>query len=331
MKIIKKIVLTLLFPVLMFTAMLIITASNPKCYVNGNFIFLEFDLIRYVVLDACQTVCVALAIHLQLKNGRVDFSTGASMILAAIFAGNIGAKVGNPIVGFLVAVVTAVVLSALTSVVYMYGRLPIIIATIGMTLFYESLTYLVFGGTGISVFYQDTRLSIFGRLPGILVPTVIAMLVFLVYDNMTTAGRKGKILSNNQSAGVNIGINERKNTLMSYLFSGVIIGCASIIYLSQNRVNPQSGLSTSGVMFSYIVPVFMGRFIGLASIDVIGIAVAAISMSIMDYGLNCMNLGAGGWQQIIMGVFVMCFYALSAQLGNIQKLLTKLKSKKAAV
>ena len=75
----------------------------------------------------------------------------------------------------------------------------------------------------------------------------------------------------------------------------------------------------------------MGMFIGLASNNVIGIAIAAIGMQILNYGLNCMNLGAGGWQQIIMGVFVMCFYALSAQLGNIQKLLTKLKSKKAAV
>ena len=329
MKILKKVFLSLLFPVLMFTAMLIITASNPKCYVNGDFIFLKFDLLRYVVLDACQTICVALAIHLQLKNGRFDFSTGAAMILSAIFAGNIGNMTGSPYIGFLVALVSAVVISCFTAVVYMNGRLPIIISTIGVTLLYESLTYLVFGGAGISVFYQDTRLSVFGRMPGIFVPAILAMLVFTFYDKMTVAGRRGKVLANNQSAGVNIGINEYHNTITSYVFSGLIIGCASIIYLSQNRVNPQSGLSTSSVMFSYIVSVFMGRFIGLASNDVIGIGIAAVSMSILDYGLNCMNLGAGGWQQIIMGVFVMAFYTMSSQIGNIQKLFRKLSKKEA--
>lgn len=327
MKIVKKVILTLLFPVLMFTAMLIITASNPKCYVNGSLIFLKFDLIRFVILNACQTICVALAIHLQMKNGRFDFSTGAAMILAAIFAGNIGSRAGSPYVGFLVALAAGVIISCVTAVVYINGRLPIIISTIGVTLLYESLTYLVFGGTGISVFYQDTSLSVFGRMPGIFVPAVLAMAVFLVYDNKTVEGRRGKVLSNNQSSAVNIGIDERFNTLISYIFSGLIVGCAAIIYLSQNRVNTQSGLSTSGIMFSYIVSVFMGRFIGLASNDVIGISVAAVSMSIMNYGLNCLNVGSGGWQQIIMGVFVMCFYAMSAQIDTIAALFKRLSGK----
>ncbi len=62
MKLTKKIFLTLLFPVLMFLAMWAITASNPACYVNGKFIFLGFDLVRFVITSACQSICVALAI-----------------------------------------------------------------------------------------------------------------------------------------------------------------------------------------------------------------------------------------------------------------------------
>jgi hypothetical protein len=113
------------------------------------------------------------------------------------------------------------------------------------------------------------------------------------------------------------------------MFTGAIVGLAALIYVSQNQVNPQSQLSTSGIMFSYIVPVYMGMFIGLASNDVIGICIAAIGMSFFNYGLNCMNLGGGGWQQIIMGVFVMCFYTFSAQLNNLKKLFAKLFRKDA--
>ena len=320
MKLTKRIFLTLLFPVLMFLAMWAITASNPACYVNGKFIFLGFDLVRFVITSACQSICVALAIWMQLKNGRFDFSNGAAMILTAIIAGNVGLKTGSPWITMLVAILCGIVLCAFTAAVYMLGRLPIVIATIGVTLLYESLTYLIFGGGGISTFYQNPTLSIFGHLPGVLLPTALAMGIFLFYTNYTVTGRKGKILANNQAAGVNIGIWEEANVSQTAMFTGAIVGLAATIYVSQNQVLPQASLSTAGIMFSYIVPVYMGMFIGLASNDVIGISIAAIGMAIFNYGLNCMNLGGGGWQQIIMGVFVMCFYTFSAQLNNIRAL-----------
>ena len=330
MKIIKSIFLTLLFPVLMFLVMLAITASNPACYVNGKFIFLGSDLVRFVIMNACQSICVALAIWMQLKNGRFDFSNGAAMILTAIIAGSVGLKTGSPWITMLVAVLCGIILCAITAAIYMLGRLPIVIATIGVTLLYESLTYLIFGGGGVPTFYQSDKLSIFGHLPGILLPTALAMGIFLFYTNFTVTGRKGKILANNQSAGVNIGIWEEANVSQTGMFCGAIVGLAALIYVSQNQVKPQSSLSTAGIMFSYIVPVYMGMFIGLASNDVIGISIAAIGMAIFNYGLNCMNLGGGGWQQIIMGVFVMCFYTFSAQLNNIKAVFRRLLKKEAA-
>ena len=325
MKYVKKILLTLLFPVLMFAVMLAITANNPKCYVNGNFIFLGADLIRYMITNSCMTICVALAIWLQMKSGRFDFSGGASMVLAAIVAGNVGLMTNSPVVALITAVVCGVVLCVVTGLVYILGRMPIIITTIGMTLLYESLTYLVFGGSGVSEFYMNAHTAIFGRVPMIFIPTILAVAIFWIYDNLTVAGRKGKILSNNQNAGVNIGINENTNVLVSYVFSGMIIGLAAIIYVSQNVVVPQSGLSTSGILFSYIVPVFMGLCLGLASTAVSGSCVSAIGLSIMNYGLNCLNLGAGGWQQIIMGVFVLCFYTFEAKLPDVLRIFAKFK------
>ena len=87
MKAVKKVLLSLVFPVLMFVVMLVITMNSDKCIVNGRNIFLGKDLVKQVVINSCMTVCVALAIWLQLKNGRFDFSGGASMVLAAIGAG----------------------------------------------------------------------------------------------------------------------------------------------------------------------------------------------------------------------------------------------------
>lgn len=325
MNILKKIFLTLLFPVLMFLVMLLITNSSPVCHVNGVNIFLGADLVRFIILNTCMMVCIALAIWLQMKNGRFDFSTGSIMVITSIIAGNVGYANRSVLVALVLSVVCAVGFSVIGALLYVYGRLPIIISSIAITLVYESLTYLVFGGQGIASFYPEPQLNIFGRVPLILIPTVVAVLVFAVYDKFSVAGKKGKVLSNNQAAGVNIGLDEKKNTIICYVFSGIIIGMGSLIYVSQNSVGAQSGLTTTGVMFSYIAPVFMGMFVGLASNDVIGIIVSSIAISIMSYGLNCLNLGAGGWQNIIFGAFVMCFYSLSSQLDKIQRLLEKVK------
>lgn len=330
MKFVKKVVLTLAFPGLIFLAMWAICAGNPKCYVNGEFIFLSSDLVRKVYITTSQSVCVALAIWLQLKNGRFDFSGGASMILTAIIAGTIGMNANSPMLTLVLCAIVGVALSMVVAAVYAFGRLPIVIATIGVTLLFESLTYVVFGGAGNPRFYQMPTMTIFGRMPLSIVPMIISLITFVVYDQFTAAGRKGKVLKNNQSAGVNIGIDEVKNCFVSYVFRGIIIGMAALVYISQNQVSPQAGLSTAGVMFSNIVPVYMGMFIGLASTDYIGILMSAIGMAILNYGLSCMNLGAGGMQQIIMGVFVFGFYTFSAQLGNINKLFAKLTKKEVA-
>ena len=328
MNLIKRIVLTLAFPVLMFVTMVIITSLNPQCHVNGHNIFLEMGLVTNLCRNTCLSMCVALAIWLQFKNGRFDFSGGASMILAAIAGGTIGQQLGSPWIALVVSAIAGVILCVLTGVVYVYSRIPIIICTIGMTFFYESLTYLTFGGNGVRGFFSTPSLSYFGRMPGIFIPAAVAIAVFILYNYFTVSGRRSKILANNQASGVNVGINEKKDVIISYIFTGLIIGMAAVIYVSRNDIEAQSGLSTSGILFSYIVPVFMGMFIGSVSCDVIGIFAAAIGMEIMNYGLACMNLGAGGWQQIIFGVFVLGFYTFSSQSG---KIIAFFKKEKAAV
>ena len=122
MKAVKKVLLSLAFPVLMFVVMLVITMNSDKCFVNGHNIFLGKDMVKQVVINSCMTVCVALAIWLQLKNGRFDFSGGASMVLAAIGAGYAGQQTGSMWTAFAVAVALGVVLSMGTAIVYYCGK-----------------------------------------------------------------------------------------------------------------------------------------------------------------------------------------------------------------
>lgn len=311
--ILKRIFLTMLFPLVIYVVMFILTRSRGITYYG-----LTVDMWRTVLVNSSMTGVAALAIWLQVKNGRFDFSGGATMVLTAILAGNIVIQNHQgPVVYLILCILFAMILCTITGIIYIVGRLPIMICTIGVALLYESITYLVFDAQGL-IMMSNTKLTIFGRMPYILIVLVIALFVFVGYSYFTVSGKRAKLLANNQQAAVNIGINEKKNVIQTFVVCGVLLGCAAAIYGSNNTVAPQSGLSTANTLFSNIIPAFMGMFVGAASVDAIGVVVAAFGMEILNYGLSCLGYGAGGWQQIIVGSFMLLFYTITAQWPRIQ-------------
>lgn len=314
--VLQKALLTCAFPVGMFLVMWLITA------LNGVDNFVSPIIFRQILTNGSLTTIIALAIYLQFKNGRFDFSGGATMILTAIIAGNITYTAGGNMFMFLaLCVVIGVVLSLITSIIYSFSHIPVIICTIAVTLVYEAITYLVFEAKGLNIISYE--ISIFGKFPFILIPLAIAMLIFLFYSNLTVEGKRGKLLSMGQLSAVNIGIAENKNVIFCYLVTGIILGLGALVYGSQNIISPQSNLSTSSILFSYIVPVFIGMFLGRASVDAVGIMVASVGMEIMNSGLDCLGVGGGGVQQIIFGLFMLGFYAFSGQFYKIKGLLMR--------
>ncbi len=310
---IKRFFLTILFPLIIYVVMFILTRSKGITYYG-----LTADMWRTVLVNTSMTGVAALAIWLQVRNGRFDFSGGATMVLTAILAGNTVLKYNlGPVVYLILCILIGVILCTITSLVYIYGRLPIMICTIGVALLYESITYLVFDAQGLNMM-SNTKLTIFGRMPYILIVLGIAMAIFVGYSYFTVSGKRAKLLANNQQAAVNIGVQENKNVIQTFIVCGVLLGCAAAIYGSNNTVAPQSGLSTAETLFANIIPAFMGVFVGAASVDAIGVVVAAFGMEILNYGLSCLGYGAGGWQQIIVGSFMLLFYSFTAQWPRIQ-------------
>ena len=309
---------TILFPLIIYVVMYIIT------HVKGIAIFgMNVNMWRAVLVNTARSSVAALALWTQIKNGRFDFSGGATMVLSAILAGNLvlthqwgaGTYLG-------LCILFSMLLSAGTALIYIYGRVPIMICTIGVALLYESFTYLVFNAQGLNIL-SNTRLTIFGRMPGILIVLAIALAVFLIYSYLMVPGKRSKILANNQQVGVNIGINEKRNILQTFLMCGILLGCAAAIHGSTNMVAPQSGLDTANTLFANIIPAYMGMFVGAASVDALGVVFASLGMAILNYGLSCIGLGAGGSQQIILGFFMLGFYALMAQKDRLKEIMRK--------
>lgn len=306
-KILKNTLITVALPAGMFVLMLCITRACGVTYYGS------VNMWRTILNNLVYTIPMSCGIAMQLSNGRMDFSGGSTMVLSAIMGTYIACEYFhyNPYVMLVLCVVFSVLISCVTASVYIATKLPIIICTIGMALIYEALTLLVCGGQGVDIISRSD-MNIFGRIPEGLFILVAAMALYYVVINLTTAGRRGRLLRYGQSMAVNIGINEKKNVWIIFIFSGILFGLGATVYASQNKVGTQSELSTASILFKNIASVYIGRFIGKYSTEVIGIFMGALAVQLMNYGLNAIGYGSGGWDNIVFGIFMMSFWVFIA-------------------
>lgn len=325
MKIAKKIAGTLMLPVGMYISMMAL------CYSNGKMYYGTWLMWKTLMVDIAISVTCALGIGLQFKNGRFDFSGGAIMLVAGIIAGNVAKAQGNNLLLMLgLCMALCIGLSILVSLLYVYGRLPIVITTIGMALLYESISCLVFEGRGIKL-VSNMALRVMCTFPTVLIPMIAAIAVYAFYTYCTVTGKQSILLANNQQAAVNIGINEKRNVILSYLFSGIIFGFATIIWVAKDLHNASySSLTTVGELFSNILPVFIGLMLSGFCGDTIGTLMGSVTLCLMSYGMSAVfssELGSS-ITTILTGLFILILNVVSAQGMNwVRKLKVFVKAK----
>lgn len=310
----KRIVGTLTLPVLMFLIMM------AFCYSNGKMYFGTLDMWKSLIVNITISATCALGIGLQFNNGRFDFSGGAIMLLSAIIGGNLAKSMNNNVILFAVlCIVLCTFFSVLVAVLYVYGRLPVAISTITMALLLESITPLVFNGAGINLI-ANIELKKVATFPGVLFPFIVAVFVYGFYKKYTLTGKQSELLRNNQSAAVDIGVNEKKNVILSYVFSGVIFGCATMVWASSTIKSASfTSLSTVGDLFTNILPVFIGLALSKYCGEAIGTVVGAVTLSMMSYGLQAVlsaELGSAV-SMVIMGLFIFIFNIITTPYGSV--------------
>lgn len=313
----SRIIGTLALPVVMYLIMMVL------CYSNGKMYFGTWNMWKTLIVDVALSVTCAMGIGLQFKCGRFDFSGGAIMLLTAIVAGNLALKLNNNVaVMVILCIAGCLMLSVLVALFYVYGRVPIVITTIGFAMLYESVTCLIYGSRGINI-VSNMTLRLFSTYPWVIVPMVVAIAIYAFYSYCTTTGKQARLLANNQQAAVNIGIQEKKNVIISYVFSGLIFGCATLIYIA-NGIHraATTSMGTVGELFSNILPVFVGLIVGAFCGDTIGTIVGSLSLCLMSYGLKAVfsdELGSA-ISTICMGVFILVINVIGSQGGRITKL-----------
>lgn len=318
MKTVKNLLCTIAIPALTFAVVVAICAANGVSLFATNGHWLTFT-------RAIANVTLAtFALSINLNSGRFDFSIGSVSLLSSVISSTICIGHGwGAGVMLVLSLIIGMALGLVSGLVYVIVKLPPIIVSLAVTLFYEGLAFSFTGGKGVS-FINNTALLSFANVTNYIIVTVVAIAIIIVIFDHTTFGYNYKALMSGQKVSVNTGIKEISNTLICYVIAGALMGVQGFISATNTgTIQMALNFGSIGIMFTAFLPMFIGGFIGKYSNDKLGYFLGALSMAFISLAYVRLDVDASV-QKIISASLLVAFLIY---LNNQGKLVGFFKNK----
>lgn len=310
MKVSRRIIGTLAIPCMAAAILLILCAIGGKSMIANATSFNYF--VQYIAIVMITT----MALSVNLGSGRFDFSLGSMAVLSSVLAAKatkaiLNGGTGSAIVMLAFGILFGGLLGLASGGLYVTLKIPPIIASLGVTLIYEGITFTVTSGKYVMDEVRNPSMTAFAGswyYPAILIVAVLALTIYL-FDH-TRFGYDYRALQSGQKVAVNTGIREIPNALWCYVICGALMGIVGFLNAarSSNINGGALNFGSIGIMFTAFLPMFIGGYIGRFSNDKLGYFLAAVCMSMLNSTFAAFsNEISASMQSIINAVLLVVF------------------------
>ena len=266
--------------------------------------FLKSSNLLNVMQNTVVVGIVAAPLTLLLVARQVDLSVGSGVALAATTLAvvlEMGYGLGVAVVAAMGAAMLVVIVNAIAITKF---RVNSIIATLGTLVAFRGLAKLEGSGRNIRVDHFDflgrTRISILGLDVPLTVLILLAVLAFFWFlMSQTRYGRHMYGMGANPKAALLAGIKLERNVVIGFLLTGVAVGLAALISVSQiGAVAPTTGQGLELLAITGII--LGGASLGGGRGTIPGIIVAILILAVLDNGLTLARV-TSFWQEVVRG------------------------------
>lgn len=246
-----------------------------------------------------------LGVSMVIMLGGIDISICAIYGLAGVMAA-LSIKAGIPAVpAILIGLLTGAVCGAFNAVLVIYCKLPPYIATLGTQQIFRGICYITTRGYPISGLGQSflwLGQSYILGIPIAVYAMVIITILFAVFRNHTTTGRRIFALGGNEEATRISGINVTKLKFLCFILSGVTAAFAGILNASKLGVcQPTAG---NGFEMDAIASVVIGgSSLSGGEGTVIGTIIGAAIIGVLRNALVLLSVDSY-FQTLIIGTVI---------------------------
>jgi len=303
--------------VFLLLLILFFSAKSPVFFTGTNFGNI-LQAIAVLTIVAVGETCVILARQIDLSVGSI---LGVCALVTAVLVRD---HPDLPVVAlFLASVAVGTVLGAVNGLLVTFGRLPSIIATLGMLYVLRGVDVLFSNYTTASgeVYSQESGASpsfantATGTPFGVQNSIIIAALVALAFAYILRGTRPGRAIyavGGNPLAARLAGLKVERITLLVFTISGMLTGLAAVLYTSLHLdTTVHEGENFELTVVSAVV--IGGTNIFGGSGTILGTVLGAFLIGIVQNGLQTGNVNPF-WQQAVYGIAILGAVILDATI-----------------
>lgn len=277
--------------VLTLIALILSSIAQQKMFMVEDDILGTTKNIMSFVKTMTLTLLAALALNSNLNSGRMDFSLGATGILAALLSYQFIpslATIPNILLFTLLTMVFGMILGLIHSFIFIILKLPPIVTSLGMCLIYEGIAKVIAGGNNQIVIESSAITSNLFLEPIIIIPLLIVLMIIMsMLFCYTKFGYNKNALVYDQKISVETGIKEIRNCIGCFIMAGALIGLYQAIDLTgQSMITVKTDLGSSGTVFKNFLPIFIGGIIAAYSNQIVGLTLAIFSTTMLTTGMD---------------------------------------------
>jgi rhamnose transport system permease protein len=261
-------------------------------------LFLSPDLFRIENLfDATLTFTeksiVTLPMALLIISGVIDISIASISAMSGVILGvcfKAGIAIGYAI---LIGLMVGILAGLINGLIITKLRIPSIVVTLAMMLFYRGIGYILLGDTAVRNLPER-----FGLLGGAYSVTfipiqfmifIVLAIIFGLVLHRTTFGRLIYVVGNNANAARYSGVPVDRIRLILCVVNGFISGLSGILLTSRiGSARPDIALGNEMAVITIVL--LGGVYIFGGKGTILGVVIAALMLGYVHYGLSILNI-----------------------------------------
>lgn len=277
--------------------------------------FLTVSNLQEIAREAAELLLVALAATLPILLGSIDLSVGSMVTLVGMAAAYY--SLGSPWwVIVLICVGMGLAAGVLNGLIYVYGRVPSFLVTLGTLFLFPGIAQQVFGAVPITLSSPQLINIAEGNISGIPVEFLIALLGLVVVSlaaRYTVFGRNVYAVGGNERVARQSGIRVDATKIACFAIGGVLCGVGALLLCV--RIGSGTGNMGEDLLLPSIAAVVIGGTpltggIGGPVRTVLGVAL----LEVLIDGMNIMSVSPFV-EQIVEGLVVIIAVVAAVRRG----------------
>ena len=257
-----------------------------------------------IVTQVAVVGIVSLALNQVILSGEIDVSIGSLLAACAFTFATVAHAVPGPALGGAVG--------ALNGLIVTVGRVPSIVATLGMMLALRGGVLLI-GANGVLLVPDDARAVCLGSLAGMRMPILILLLALALFDLVnrnTVWGRDILAVGSNRRASEAVGLRAGWVKFRCFVATGLGCGLASAIFAGQTG-QIQATAATGFELQCIAAVVLGGTSITGGRGSTLAPVIGAVLVGVI---LNALTLNSvpGTFEQLVLGLLILLAITVDA-------------------